>query len=66
MTKDLPFKSEQEQFWAGEFGRDYISRNQGDDMVASNLDLFSKALRTRARFSLASNSVQTSGSTCAP
>ena len=37
--------TEQEKFWAGEFGTDYISRNQGDALLASNLDFFAKALR---------------------
>lgn len=39
------FKTEQEQFWAGKFGTDYISRNQGDVLLASNLNFFSKALQ---------------------
>lgn len=39
------YSTEQEQFWAGAFGTDYISRNQGDALLASNLDFFSKALR---------------------
>lgn len=39
------FKTEQEKFWAGEFGTDYISRNKGDALLASNLSFFSKALR---------------------
>lgn len=39
------FRTEQESFWAGEFGSDYISRNQGDRLLASNLDFFVKALR---------------------
>jgi pseudaminic acid biosynthesis-associated methylase len=38
-------KTDQEKFWAGEFGTDYISRNQGDRLLASNLNFFSKALR---------------------
>jgi len=41
----MTFKTEQEAFWAGEFGNDYIARNQGDALLASNLDFFSKALR---------------------
>jgi pseudaminic acid biosynthesis-associated methylase len=43
------FKTEQEQFWFGEFGTDYISRNQGDDLLASNLNFFSKALQQTRR-----------------
>jgi spore coat polysaccharide biosynthesis protein SpsF len=38
------FTTEQEAFWAGEFGIDYIERNQGSQLLASNLDFFSKAL----------------------
>jgi spore coat polysaccharide biosynthesis protein SpsF len=39
------FKTEQEAFWAGDFGTEYIQRNQGDALLASNLDFFAKALR---------------------
>jgi spore coat polysaccharide biosynthesis protein SpsF len=42
------FKTEQEKFWAGEFGDDYISRNVGRGMVASNIAFFSRILE-RAR-----------------
>ncbi|OHB70605.1 MAG: pseudaminic acid biosynthesis-associated methylase [Planctomycetes bacterium RBG_16_43_13] len=38
------FKTEQEQFWAGEFGNEYTSRNQGLDWIASNIALFAKIL----------------------
>lgn len=41
----MTFKTEQEAFWAGEFGTEYIQRNQGDLLLASNLDFFAKALR---------------------
>lgn len=41
----MTFKTEQEKFWAGEFGTEYIHRNQGDALLASNLDFFAKALR---------------------
>lgn len=41
----MSYKTEQEAFWAGEFGNAYIERNQGDALLASNLDFFSKALR---------------------
>lgn len=40
----MTFKTEQEAFWAGEFGTDYISRNQGDKLLAANLDFFVKSL----------------------
>jgi spore coat polysaccharide biosynthesis protein SpsF len=42
----MTFKTEQEVFWAGNFGTEYIQRNQGDALLAANLDFFSKALRT--------------------
>jgi len=42
------YKTEQEAFWAGEFGNEYIERNQGAELVAANLALFAKVLaRTR-------------------
>ena len=41
----MPFRTEQEAFWAGDFGVDYIGRNRGDEVLASNLDFFAKALR---------------------
>lgn len=41
----MTFKTEQEAFWAGEFGTEYIQRNQGDALLASNLDFFAKSLR---------------------
>ena len=38
------YQTEQEAFWAGSFGTEYIERNQGDALLASNLDFFAKAL----------------------
>ena len=38
------YKTEQEAFWAGDFGTEYIQRNQGDQLLASNLNFFTKAL----------------------
>ena len=40
----MDYKTEQEKFWAGEFGTQYIQRNAGDELLASNLMFFSKAL----------------------
>ncbi|WP_296892223.1 hypothetical protein [Thiobacillus sp.] len=31
------FLTEQEEFWVGEFGKEYIPRNQGSGLMASNL-----------------------------
>lgn len=39
------YKTEQEAFWAGKFGTDYISRNQGNKLLASNLNFFVGALK---------------------
>ena len=38
------FKTDQEAFWAGNFGDNYIARNAGDLLIASNIALFSKVL----------------------
>ncbi|TWG37563.1 spore coat polysaccharide biosynthesis protein SpsF [Acidovorax delafieldii] len=46
----MTFKTEQEAFWAGDFGTEYIRRNQGDALLASNLDFFGKALRQASGF----------------
>jgi len=53
----MTYKTEQEAFWAGEFGNDYIDRNQGDALLASNLDflarLFVLHVASKAALSLA-------------
>lgn len=45
MSDNKVYKTEQEEFWAGDFGTDYIQRNQGAHLLASNLVFFTKALR---------------------
>ncbi|MFA6568251.1 MAG: pseudaminic acid biosynthesis-associated methylase [Victivallales bacterium] len=40
----MTYKTEQEKFWAGNFGSEYIGRNKGEKWIASNLALFSKIL----------------------
>lgn len=47
---DKKFETEQEQFWAGEFGTEYIDRNKGDALLASNLNFFTHALRSAGKF----------------
>jgi spore coat polysaccharide biosynthesis protein SpsF len=37
--------SEQEDFWAGSFGTDYISRNNSSELLAANTYFFAKALK---------------------
>lgn len=38
------FKTEQEAFWAGEFGNAYMLRNEGQKLLSSNTAFFAKAL----------------------
>lgn len=45
----MSFKTEQEAFWAGEFGSEYIGRNTGNALLASNLAFFAKALAAARR-----------------
>lgn len=44
MSNKSNFSTPQEAFWAGNFGTEYISRNQGDALLASNLNFFNKSL----------------------
>ena len=37
--------TDQEKFWEGEFGNDYILRNKSDQLLAANLSLFSDILK---------------------
>ena len=43
-VKKTNFKTEQELFWSGKFGVDYIDRNDSDKIISSNLSLFSKII----------------------
>ena len=47
MTKKIKTTA-QENFWAGEFGDDYISRNNSHLLLQSNIDFFKKSLRKSA------------------
>lgn len=38
------YLTEQENFWAGAFGTEYIKRNDSKELLASNLSFFSRAL----------------------
>ena len=42
----MTFKTDQEKFWAETFGKEYIARNKGEKLLASNLDFFTKALKS--------------------
>lgn len=39
------FKTEQETFWAQEFGNEYIERNKEDSILASNISFFADILK---------------------
>ncbi len=45
------FETPQEEFWAGDFGKEYIERNKGQELLASNLRFFSSALRQAGNIS---------------
>lgn len=49
MKKMKKFSTPQEEFWAGNFGTEYINRNKSEAYLASNLIFFSKALRQSGR-----------------
>lgn len=40
------FRTDQKAFWAGQFGNDYIGRNQSAQLLASNIAFFSRALES--------------------
>tara|TARA_B110000008_G_C16862288_1_gene521283 strand:+ start:371 stop:988 length:618 start_codon:yes stop_codon:yes gene_type:complete len=40
----MKYKTEQENFWNGEFAKGYIDRNKGNAMLASNINLFTNVL----------------------
>ena len=41
----MPYSTEQETFWAGDFGAQYIARNRSDALLAANVAFFSRSLR---------------------
>ena len=41
----MNYSTDQEEFWAGNFGDGYIERNKSKELLASNLNFFSKALK---------------------
>ena len=49
MNTMTTYKTEQEAFWAGEFGDEYSERNVGADWISSNLALFSKVLASAGK-----------------
>lgn len=45
----MTYRTDQEAFWAGQFGSDYIGRNNSAELLASNLEFFARALRHAGR-----------------
>lgn len=41
----MTYKTEQERFWAGEFGDEYLKRNHEADTIVANIGLFTKVLQ---------------------
>ncbi|GMM86030.1 pseudaminic acid biosynthesis-associated methylase [Pseudoalteromonas sp. MTN2-4] len=42
----MSYKTEQESFWAGEFGKEYINRNNAEEAIATNIALFSNIFKS--------------------
>lgn len=38
------YQTEQEHFWAGEFGNEYVQRNKDQEIIAANTSLFAKII----------------------
>ena len=51
MTAANNYTTPQEEFWAGSFGGEYIERNDSDQLLASNLNFFTKALNQAGKIS---------------
>ena len=51
MKTQQNFATPQEEFWAGDFGTEYIGRNDSEELLASNLRFFSVALKQAVQIS---------------
>lgn len=51
MKSATDYATLQEEFWAGDFGSEYIGRNNNEELLASNLNFFSQALRQSGQIS---------------
>ncbi len=45
----MGYKTEQEKFWAGDFGKEYIERNKSNRLLAANVNFFVKALNSAGK-----------------
>lgn len=48
MAEPPDYVTPQEEFWAGDFGTEYIARNDSEELLASNLRFFSIVLKQAA------------------
>lgn len=51
MTSTTNYTTPQEEFWASSFGTEYIGRNDSNQLLASNLNFFTKALKQAGQIS---------------
>jgi pseudaminic acid biosynthesis-associated methylase len=51
MTSTINYTTPQEEFWASSFGTEYIGRNDSNQLLASNLNFFTKALKQVGKIS---------------
>src|SRR5665647_801291 len=51
MTSTTNYTTPQEEFWASSFGTEYIGRNDSNQLLASNLNFFTKALKQAGKIS---------------
>lgn len=51
MMSTSNYTTPQEEFWAGHFGNEYIGRNDSKELLASNLNFFTKALKQAGKIS---------------
>ncbi len=51
MSTPPGYATPQEEFWAGDFGTEYIGRNDSQALLASNLNFFSRALKQAGQIS---------------
>ena len=45
MASDSKYTTEQESFWAGQFGDEYVDRNAAEQLLIANVSLFSQIFR---------------------
>ena len=45
MSENVVYKTEQEDFWAGDFGNDYVDRSHADDFIPARIHMFSEILK---------------------